>query len=589
MDRSCARAAVAFVLMAIACATSTSVTAQEPPAAPLTGLEVKIDVDFDAVEFVDVVAALNDRYGAHVQVDLRRLTDAGILLTLPVERIVEDLQRRHHLPDGQLESLRDVLESGAAHPITFAASGITLRSALRHIVLQVSEKLAVREVDGAAIITTDDAAKQALITRVYDVRNILPPPRAAAPPQWADATELERAVEQRDPRELALRDLIVATIAPETWDDIGGPGAADYRDGVLVVLQTPDVQRQVAGLVTTLQEVQSPAAPGVPSPTSIPISDWPAGKPAEARIRATLDRPTDFSRTQVSLADLAAALQQEFGLPVLLSGDARRLSRRQPPVLVSLEGQGRPLRTALHLALAPLRLAATVQDEVLVLTDADDAASRLRLVVYPVADVARNVGDSGRTVRLEELTQQVIGTIAPESWGALGGSGAILPYEAVPALAVWQTDEVHRRIEGLLVNLRQIREARPPAVDRQEGPAEAVEEPLVLVVFRLWQPWHEGAQISEERLAEEIKTLVEPAAWEAEDTFIRVLPSRLIIRQRPEVHREIYRLLRDLGVLRPQGNDGDAADLESFHGLGGGGLGGGFGAGGFGSLPSGGP
>ena len=125
------------------------------------------------------------------------------------------------------------------------------------------------------------------------------------------------------------------------------------------------------------------------------------------------------------------------------------------------------------------------------------------------------------------------------------------------------------------------------AVIGQAKEAAKAADEYVMVVFRLWQPWHAGAHISEEQIAEEIKALVEPQSWLGEEPFIRVLPSRLIIRQRPSVHLKIYTLLRDLGVLRPR-EDEDTTDGIGLGGLGGGGLGGSFGAGGFGALPSGG-
>jgi hypothetical protein len=263
---------------------------------------------------------------------------------------------------------------------------------------------------------------------------------------------------------------------------------------------------------------------------------------------------------------------------------------------VRLEGNGRRLETALELALAPLDLAAVVRDEALVVTSVDKADSQMQLVVHSLAGIAGAARPHGATAGdlrdaalmggpREALIEQMVTTIAPDSWEINGGPGAVRLSEAVPAVVVWQTESVQRRVAELFDSLRRVHGPEAPAPEvASDAAAVTGPDEYVMVVFRLWQPWQAGAQISEEQIAEEIKALVEPQSWEVDEPFIRVLPSRLIIRQRPSVHLKIYSLLRDLGVLRPR-EDEDTADGI---GLGGGGLGGSFGAGGFGALPSGG-
>jgi type II secretory pathway component GspD/PulD (secretin)/tetratricopeptide (TPR) repeat protein len=52
--------------------------------------------------------------------------------------------------------------------------------------------------------------------------------------------------------------LIMNTIAPQTWRDMGGQGTIDYYPlgGALVVTQTPDIQEQVADLLGALRRLQ---------------------------------------------------------------------------------------------------------------------------------------------------------------------------------------------------------------------------------------------------------------------------------------------------------------------------------------------
>ena len=48
-----------------------------------------------------------------------------------------------------------------------------------------------------------------------------------------------------------LINLITNTIAPESWNSLGGPGTIDYfpLGMALVINQTPDIQEQIADLL----------------------------------------------------------------------------------------------------------------------------------------------------------------------------------------------------------------------------------------------------------------------------------------------------------------------------------------------------
>jgi type II secretory pathway component GspD/PulD (secretin) len=55
-----------------------------------------------------------------------------------------------------------------------------------------------------------------------------------------------------------LIKLIRTTVAPQSWDDMGGPGRIDYYplSMALVINQTPDVQEQIADLLAALRHLQ---------------------------------------------------------------------------------------------------------------------------------------------------------------------------------------------------------------------------------------------------------------------------------------------------------------------------------------------
>ncbi len=51
-----------------------------------------------------------------------------------------------------------------------------------------------------------------------------------------------------------LADVITGTVAPESWEDVGGDGAVKFLGDVMFIRQTDPVQRQVQGLLAALRK-----------------------------------------------------------------------------------------------------------------------------------------------------------------------------------------------------------------------------------------------------------------------------------------------------------------------------------------------
>jgi hypothetical protein len=64
-----------------------------------------------------------------------------------------------------------------------------------------------------------------------------------------------------------LIDLIRVTVAPDTWDEVGGSGSVmQYDDGLLVVNQSPQVHKKISSLLEKLRELRgNPAGPPAPA------------------------------------------------------------------------------------------------------------------------------------------------------------------------------------------------------------------------------------------------------------------------------------------------------------------------------------
>jgi hypothetical protein len=105
---------------------------------------------------------------------------------------------------------------------------------------------------GRLIITSHEQEEMRLITRVYDVRHLV---ELVAVPYWTGGFELgTTTVWQYDFD--SLLNLIITDVAPETWDEVGGPGSVSpywtRRMRVIVVSQTYEVHQQVASLLQEL-------------------------------------------------------------------------------------------------------------------------------------------------------------------------------------------------------------------------------------------------------------------------------------------------------------------------------------------------
>ena len=107
----------------------------------------------------------------------------------------------------------------------------------------------------ALVITSAEVASETLVTKVYQVASLLDHSTSASPAQAG--AELDQ-----------LQNTISATVSPDSWDDVGGPGSMTSFASrcVLVISQTEPVHEQVEQLITALAKARSSqlAAPQQP-------------------------------------------------------------------------------------------------------------------------------------------------------------------------------------------------------------------------------------------------------------------------------------------------------------------------------------
>jgi hypothetical protein len=245
----------------------------------------------------------------------------------PLEDVVRLLAQRHRIP---IELDRKALENvgvGTDTPVTHSLKGIALRSALRVTLKQLGLVYTVR--DEVLLITTPEEAEARLATVVYPVTDLVRN-RDAKGEQWSDYD--------------TLIDLITSTIAPTTWETVGGPGSIQgmpYQNvDVIVLSQTDEVHEQISLLLEKLRSVPgAKAADGKP-----PLRERPADSgavPSEGGIPGLGGAPS--AAGAVSSPAVRPPGQPTSGAAHLLQGlrdTHRRLQGGQAEKLDAMYKQG---------------------------------------------------------------------------------------------------------------------------------------------------------------------------------------------------------------------------------------------------------
>lgn len=175
-------------------------------------LNAKADFDFTESPLKDVAATVGKLHEIPILLDRAALEDAGIENNTPVTISVRNLKLRQALA----LLLRDL-------ELTWIVS------------------------DGVLTITTREAAERRLITRAYPVLDLV-----EVASKQPDLSPLSAAA---DSDYDSLMELTTVTIAPDAWDEVGGPGAIGVMGayGFFVINQTYEIHQQLENFYTELR------------------------------------------------------------------------------------------------------------------------------------------------------------------------------------------------------------------------------------------------------------------------------------------------------------------------------------------------
>jgi hypothetical protein len=153
----------------------------------------------------------------------------------PLKDVMNMLQDEYQIPIHIYTPALEEAAIGTDVPVTINLHNISLRSALKLMLTQLSLTYLIR--DEVLLITTKEDAEKQMVTCVYNVQGL---------------------VDDADPKSMdALIESIYACTASKTWAENDGTGEArPLSPGLLVVMQTRAVHEEVGGLLTKIRRMR---------------------------------------------------------------------------------------------------------------------------------------------------------------------------------------------------------------------------------------------------------------------------------------------------------------------------------------------
>ncbi len=327
--------------------------------------------------------------------------------------------------------------------------------------------------DGILHITTATAASDVMTIGVYDISRF----------------ELDES-EVRD-----LIDLIQSQTYDDgnvQWMDIDGFGGNIERIGnLLVVPQTHSVHREVAAILDAL---------------TMEARMIVVGEPQEHQaLREALNKPVSIDADQMSMAELAATLSAQLGVPVNL----RAVDLADEGVAEDDEISGTLHEVPLSLLIGALvddlsgaKLTYTLDDGAIWITTDSSADDEQYSVIYDVNDIIASMSDSLAEPDYQSLIDMIQAQTGGQ-WNDIDGFGGEIDSVSQGRLFIRANRFVHDEIEHLLSELR----ARFP-----QAPAPDEFDP-----DRIESRYYELPRVTADCLAALLPQLIEPETWSSID------------------------------------------------------------------------
>jgi hypothetical protein len=363
----------------------------------------------------------------------------------PLAEAVEFLKKELDLPIHLDIKAIDDLGVAADTPLTFKLSGVSAKTALKFLLRDVG--LTFCSYGEVLLITSPDVADNLEYVEVYEVADLVCPDKDCCENADFDA----------------LIDLITKSIKPSSWQEHTGPGPISPLEiaGIRAIVfgQTEESHEVTAELLAELREVRHPENSWVKDkPPALPAG-LALKRKMQEKIRTALEKPASFHFSKMPLAEAAAILEKEFGIPVLLDHKAIcDISGSPGDLRITTDCKDLKLITALDLMFRDVGVTWTVADEVLLISSPDIAGNELLTLVYDVSDLPSYRTEKGETrPDFDNLFDAIARNIHPNMWN--GGPGSMSPFEmnGIQALVISQPWQIHEEVRALLDDLHKLR------------------------------------------------------------------------------------------------------------------------------------
>ncbi len=328
-----------------------------------------------------------------------------------------------------------------------------------------------------------------------------------------------------------ITDTIVRTVAPDSWDDVGGEGTVEIFGDVLFVRTSDELHMQVQGLLAALREHGRQTF----------IADPAQHIAIRERLSTNISVAFDDTPLEEAIADVAAQSKIDVRLDVA-SLRKSRIRGREP---VRLHLQDRSVKAVIRVLMDELKLSWILVDGVMWITTQEVADSVLKTAIYDVRDLCRNRDEAN------SLKDAIASQAHPDSWDDVGGEGAI-EFPLPGTMVILTQEPIHNTILDLLEKYRTALKSSKRRNEYVDPDSE---------VLTHYYKLHTPVALGIERY---IRENVMPETWTSEDSpnavgFVHLLPSTpqtkenseaiveqsvLVIRQTRPAHREISELIK---------------------------------------------
>jgi len=162
----------------------------------------------------------------------------------PLRDVVDYLRQLHKINIIIDKKALDDVGLDADKPITAAIDKVSFCSALELLLRPLDLTWTIHH--EVLLVTTPEEAECTLVTKVYPVADLVGVPEGNQPPGQIYDYD-------------SLVDVITSSIAPSSWDEVGGPGSVAVAPfgnvNALVISQNYQVHRKIAKLLEDLRKV----------------------------------------------------------------------------------------------------------------------------------------------------------------------------------------------------------------------------------------------------------------------------------------------------------------------------------------------